>query len=164
LRGKGRSIALALPLLGGSLCSPCSAAQATPSEPSGAAVAQTSPAEAIAAATGAEALKERWGVEILAVRRAAAGHMLDFRYRVVDARKAAPLFVRQTKPYLIHQRSGKALGVPETAKLGPLRNSNMPQAGRVYWMFFGNPGGFVQAGDKVTVAIGDFRVADLLVQ
>ena len=120
--------------------------------------------EAIKGKKGAKAVVERWGVEVLALRRAAAGHMLDFRYRVLDADKAAPLFVRQIKPYLIHQRSGKVLGVPETAKLGPLRNSNTPQAGRIYWMFFGNPGRFVQPGDKVTVAIGDFQVADLLVE
>jgi hypothetical protein len=89
--------------------------------------------------------------------------MLDFRYRVLDAAKAAPLFVRQTKPHLVHKASGKVLGVPETAKLGPLRNSDSPQAGRIYWMFFGNPGGLVQTGDFVSVVIGDFR-ADLTVE
>lgn len=156
-------VALILPVLSGAFWGPWAAAQATVSESANAALAPIS-SEVLGGASDAEALKERWGVEVLAVRRAAAGRMLDFRYRVVDATKAAPLFVRQTKPYLIHQRTGKALGVPETAKLGPLRNSNMPQAGRVYWMFFGNPGGFVRAGDKVTVAIGNFRVADLLVQ
>ena len=156
-------IALVLPILSGSFSGLCSAAEAIPAESANEAVAPVA-TQTFAGATDAEALEERWGVKILAVRRAAAGHMLDFRYRVVDARKAAPLFVRQTKPYLIHQRSGKTLGVPETAKLGPLRNSNIPQAGRVYWMFFGNPGGFVRTGDKVSVAIGDFRVADLIVE
>jgi hypothetical protein len=89
--------------------------------------------------------------------------MLDFRYRVLDDEKAAPLFVRQTKPYLQHQASGKVLAVPETAKLGPLRNSDMPQAGRIYWMFFANPGGLVQAGDRVSLSIGEFH-ADLTVE
>ena len=56
------------------------------------------------------------------------------------------------------------LAVPETAKLGPLRNSNIPQEGRIYWMFFGNAGKLVEAGDKVTVVIGDFRVEDLVVE
>jgi len=89
--------------------------------------------------------------------------MLDFRYRVTDQEKAAPLFVRQTKPHLIHRASGRVLAVPETAKLGPLRNSDIPQAGRIYWMFFGNPGGLVKVGDRVTVVIGEFR-ADLTVE
>ena len=108
-----------------------------------------------------QALSEKWGIELVAMRSTAAGHMVDFRYRVVDAEKADPLFKRQTKPYLIHQASGKVLAVPNTAKLGSLRNSNTPQNGRTYWMFFGNHHGIVQSGDKVTVAIGDFKVADI---
>jgi hypothetical protein len=108
-----------------------------------------------------QALSEKWGVELVAMRSTAAGHMVDFRYRVLDAKKAAPLFKRQTKPYLIHQASGKVLAVPNTAKLGSLRNSNTPQEGRTYWMFFGNHHRIVQKGDKVTVAIGDFRAADI---
>ena len=108
-------------------------------------------------------LSEKWGIELVALRSTAAGHMVDFRYRVLDAEKAAPLFKRQTKPYLIHQSSGKALGVPNTAKIGSLRNSNMPQNGRIYWMFFGNHNRVVQKGDLVTVAIGDFRATDLVV-
>jgi len=109
-------------------------------------------------------LSEKWGIELVAMRSTAAGHMVDFRYKVLDAEKAVPLFRRQTKPYLIHQESGKALAVPNTAKLGSLRNSNTPQAGRTYWMFFGNHHRLVQKGDKVTVAIGDFRATDLVVE
>ena len=108
-----------------------------------------------------QALSEKWGIELVAMRSTAAGHMVDFRYRVLDAEKAAPLFKRQTKPYLIHQASGKVLAVPNTAKLGSLRNSNTPQEGRTYWMFFGNHHRLVKSGDKVTVAIGDFRAADI---
>ena len=108
-----------------------------------------------------QALSEEWGIELVAMRSTAAGHMVDFRYRVVDAEKAAPLFKRQTKPYLLHQASGQALGVPNTAKIGSLRNSNTPQEGRTYWMFFGNHQRVVKKGDMVTVAIGDFRVTDI---
>jgi len=106
-------------------------------------------------------LQDKWGIEIVAMRSTAAGYMVDFRYRVLDAEKAAPLFKRQTKPYLIHQASGKALAVPNTAKIGSLRNSNTPQQGRIYWMFFGNHHRLIQKGDKVTVAIGDFRAVDI---
>ena len=110
------------------------------------------------------ALKEKWGVEITSLRRTANGHMLDFRYKVLDADKAAALFVRKTKPNLIHQASGKVLAVPNAGKVGPLRNSDAPKEGRIYWMFFGNAGDLVKAGDKVTVAIGDFRAEDLVVE
>ena len=110
------------------------------------------------------ALKEKWGVEVTSLRRTANGHMLDFRYRVLDAEKAAALFVRKTKPNLIHQASGKVLAVPNAGKVGPLRNSDAPKEGRIYWMFFGNAGDLVKAGDKVTVAIGEFRAEDLVVE
>ena len=108
-------------------------------------------------------LKEKYGIELTALRMTAANRMIDFRYRVLDKDKAAPLFKRQTKPYLVHQASGKVLAVPNTAKIGSLRNSNMPQQGRIYWMFFGN-NGVVKNGDKVSVVIGDFRADNLIVE
>ncbi len=111
-----------------------------------------------------QALSKKWGIELVAMRSTAAGHMVDFRYKVLDAKKAAPLFKRQTKPYLIHQESGKALAVPNTAKIGSLRNSNTPQNGRTYWMFFGNHHRLIKKGDMVTVAIGDFKVTDIKVE
>jgi len=106
----------------------------------------------------------QWGIEITNLFLTANGHMIDFRYRVLDAEKAAALFIRQIKPRLIHQKTGKVLSVPETAKLGPLRNSNTPQEGRIYWMFFGNAGNLVKSGDNVTITIGEFRVEDLVVK
>lgn len=109
------------------------------------------------------AIERKWGVQIVGIRQTAAGHMLDFRYRVVDSKKAAPLFARQTKPYLIDQASGKSLAVPNMAKVGPLRSSNQPREGRTYWMFFGNPG-LVKVGNKVTVVIGEFRAENLRVE
>jgi len=109
-------------------------------------------------------LAEQWGIEVTSIRLSTHDHMIDYRYRVLDAEKAADLFKRQIKPNLVHQETGKVLAVPETAKLGPLRNSNAPQEGKIYWMFFGNAGKLVQAGDKVTVVIGDFRVENLVVE
>lgn len=106
----------------------------------------------------------RWGIHVIGVRSTAANYMLEFRYRVVNADKAAPLFVRKTKPYLIHKPSGKVLGVPTTAKLGPLRNSNTPQQGRTYWMFFGNAARLVKPGDTVKITIGDYDSGELTVE
>ncbi|MGB3210821.1 MAG: hypothetical protein WBB19_08985 [Desulforhopalus sp.] len=108
-------------------------------------------------------LSDKWGIEVTALRMTAEGHMIDFRYRVLNKEKAAPLHNRQTKPYLVHKESGKTLAVPNTAKVGALRNSNMPQENRIYWMFFGNSG-VVKGGDKVSIVIGDFRIDDLIVE
>jgi len=109
-------------------------------------------------------LKRRWGVEVMDVKQTAAGYMLEFRYKVLDAEKARPLFERRTKPVLSHAETGAKLVVPTPAKTGALRNSNPPIAGRTYWMFFANPGQLVKPGSHVSVEIGEFRASGLVVQ
>ncbi len=111
-----------------------------------------------------ESIEEKWGIKIIGIRQTAAGYMLDFRYRVTDPEKALPLFARKIKPYIIEQSSGAKFAVPNPPKTGPLRTSDPPQAGRIYFIFFGNPGKYVKPGDKVTVVIGDFRAEDLVVE
>jgi hypothetical protein len=108
-------------------------------------------------------IARRWGIRIESLRVTASGHMLDLRYTVVDAQKAKPLFERRTKPVLRDEASGVELPVPVPPKTGALRNSNTPQAGRTYFMFFGNPGRLVAAGRRVTVTIGAFSVTGLRV-
>jgi hypothetical protein len=105
-----------------------------------------------------------WGLEIFGIRRTAAGHMLEFRYRVLDAEKAAPLFVRKTKPRLILQATGSVFVVPTPGKVGPLRNSDLPIEGRIYWMVFANQGQFIPMGARVTVEIGEFKIQNLVVE
>ncbi len=109
-------------------------------------------------------LEERWGIRIESLRLTAGGYMLDFRYRVLDPAKAKPLAQRNVKPQLIDQASGAKLQVPVPPKVGALRNAGEPEAGKVYWMFFGNPGMFLKAGARVTVIIGEFRAENLLVE
>jgi hypothetical protein len=126
--------------------------------------AQLDPSAAPTASTPVSDVAAKWGIEIASVRISAAGNMVDFRYKVIDAGKAASLFERTTKPHLIHQSTGKVLTVPRTAKVGPLRSSDKPQEGRTYWMFFGNLPKLVKPGDKVTVVIGAFKAEDLVVE
>ena len=133
------------------------AAVATPGE--------SAPAPAPVAIDAADAaLVRKWGIRIEGMRLTAAGHMLDFRYRVVDARKAKPLFERKTKPVLRDEASGVQTAVPVPPKTGPLRNSNDPIAGRTYFMFFANPGRFIAPGNRVTVTIGAFSVSGIRVE
>jgi len=108
--------------------------------------------------------REKWGIEIIAMRLTAADFMLDFRYKVLDAEKAAPLFKPEWKPYLMHMASGKVLNVPAPSKVGSLRTTEPPQAGRIYWMYFGNAGKLIKKGDQVTVIIGDFKAEKLVVE
>lgn len=108
-------------------------------------------------------VQEQWGIRIESVRLSAAGYMIDFRYRVLNQEKAAPLFERKTKPFLIDQQSGKKFVVPSPPKVGPLRTSEPPQADRTYFILFANPGKYVKQGNKVTVVIGDFKAENLIV-
>lgn len=108
----------------------------------------------------------RWGVRAVSLRPTMDGRMLDFRYRIVDAAKAAPLFDHTVRPYLFDPSRGAALGIPEDSKLGALRASvrNGPVAGKQYYMIFSNPYGKVVAGSKVTIVVGDCRFEEVVVQ
>ena len=114
----------------------------------------------------AEKLLEKWGVELLGMRLASAGYMLDFRFRVLDADKALPLFDHRIKPHIVAERSNIKLPVPMAAKVGAFRPTNRGKnikADKTYYMIFGNPDRHVKAGETVTVVIGDFKVEHLLV-
>ncbi|HSL23641.1 MAG TPA: hypothetical protein VK886_19070 [Vicinamibacterales bacterium] len=112
----------------------------------------------------ANAIVRKWGIRIESLRLTASGYMLDFRYTVIDARKAKPLFKRQDKPVLRDEETGRELLVPVPPKTGALRNSNDPQAGRTYFMFFGNPARFLTPGRTVTITIGAFAVSGVRVE
>lgn len=109
--------------------------------------------------------ENKWGVNVESIRLSSAGYMLDFRYRILDPQKAAPLLSRQVKPYLVDQESGSKLIVPAPPKVGSLRQkSYQPIPGKIYFVLFSNPGRLVKPGNKVTVVIGDFRAEDLIVE
>jgi hypothetical protein len=107
---------------------------------------------------------EEWGIEPLGVMLSAAGHILDFRYRVTDPEKALAFMERGIKPYLVNQETGAKAFVPRPPKVGPMRQtSRQPSTDRTYFIFFANPGRFIKPGDKVTVAVGECRIEDLVV-
>lgn len=122
------------------------------------------PAETVSQEAMAKSIEEQWGIQVLGIQRTAANYMLDFRYRVVDAEKAEPIFQRKTRPYVLDQESGTKLIVFSSPKTGPLRSTDTPKIDRNYFTIFANPGRFIQAGNKVTVVIGDFKVENLIVQ
>ena len=49
----------------------------------------------------ASMIEETWGIRIKSAMLSAGGYMVDFRFRVLDAAKAAQIFDRKTKPCLI---------------------------------------------------------------
>lgn len=100
-------------------------------------------------------VNEHCGIDQLRIRRTAEGHMLDLRYRVIDPDRARTLLAKDSTAYIVHDRSGRRLQVPNTPKAGALRNRGLPKAGRSYFALFANPGGLVRHGDRVTVVLGE---------
>jgi hypothetical protein len=107
--------------------------------------------------------KRNWGVEVIGVRPASSGYMLDFRYRIVDPVKARPLNDMKGKAYLVDEASGTRLAVPALENVGELRTGTDPKVNRTYFMIFGNPGRLVKPGSRVSVVIGNFHVDGLIV-
>jgi hypothetical protein len=117
------------------------------------------------AAAAGPTTEKTLGVKVVGLRLTSAGYMLDFRYRVTEPEKSPPLFDRSVVPYLIHEESGRKFAVPAPAKVGPLRaTTRKPEAGRIYFIFFANPGRFVKEGERMTVVVGDHRFKNLTVQ
>jgi len=89
--------------------------------------------------------------------------VVRFTYRVLDADKAKTLNDKKAEPFLIDPRAQVKLVVPSLEKVGQLRQSSTPQAGKSYWMAFSNKGRLVKRGDRVSVVIGRFRADGLVV-
>jgi hypothetical protein len=103
------------------------------------------------------------GIKIVSLRPTSAGQMLDLRFQVVDPEKSKAVLDKNKKAYLLDGKTGKTLPVPVT-KSGPMRQTTLkPEAGRVYFMLFANPGGMVKEGSRVSLVIGDFRKDDIIV-
>lgn len=118
------------------------------------------------AAADRRALEAECGIRVEALRLSSAGYILDFRYRVVDAKKAAPLLDSKQRPYLLDGR-GAMLGVPQTPILGSLRQTS--RNGKVstdhtYFILFANPAKYLRAGDRVTLVVGDAKLPGLAVE
>jgi hypothetical protein len=105
-----------------------------------------------------------WGVDSLRVKYTESGEMIRFSYRVVDPTKAAALNDKEAEPSLMDAQAGVKLVVPQMEKVGKLRQSSTPIAGKSYWMAFSNRGRRVRPGDRVSVEIGHFRAEGLLVE
>jgi hypothetical protein len=105
-----------------------------------------------------------WGVDSLRVKTAESGELVRFTWRVLDPTKAQSLNDKKIQPVLIDPRAGVQLVVPTMEKVGQLRQSSTPEAGKSYWMAFSNSGRPVKRGDRVNVVIGQFKAEGLVVE
>lgn len=113
---------------------------------------------------GADFIRKRWGIDNIIVRSTASGSLIRFSYRVVDAEKAALINDKAKAPYLIEEKMGIALQIPQMEKVGQLRQTVKPENGREYWMAFSNRGKVIKPGSRVDIVVGSFRINDLVVE
>jgi len=115
------------------------------------------------AAPGATSFEEQHGFHVQGIKLTAADHMLDLRFRVLDPDLTwQVLGAKDSRPVLVHLRTGARLVVPSMAYVGRLAPSRKPLKDRVYFMFFSNPG-IVKPGDKVMILIGSVEIGPLTV-
>ena len=105
-----------------------------------------------------------WGVDSLTVKYTESGEIIRFSYRVLDPEKAATLNDKKAEPSLSDAQAGVQLVVPQMEKIGQLRQSSTPIAGKSYWMAFSNSGRRVRPGHRVDVQIGNFHATGLVVE
>lgn len=109
-------------------------------------------------------VRESGVLTVDSIRLTAAGHFLDLRYRVLDPSKANELLGPGVKPILTDIASGLEMSVPDTAKLGPLRQTYQEQRpDRQYFVLFNNTAGLIP-GSRVSVNLGGLVFDDLLVE
>jgi hypothetical protein len=116
------------------------------------------------ASTG-ETAEQKLGIQVSSVFLSGGGNLVDFRYKVVDPTKAAALTSPELKPALLDHTTGAKLIVPNSPKVGPMRQTvRQPVAGKTYFMLFANTRHHVKSGDKVTIDVGHARVENLTVE
>ena len=104
-----------------------------------------------------------WGFDSLGLKAVESGEIIRFTYRVLDAEKAKALNSKKSEPFLIDPQARVKLVIPSLEKIGQLRQSGTPVAGKAYWMAFSNKGRLVKRGHRVNVVIGQFRADGLVV-
>jgi hypothetical protein len=115
----------------------------------------------------ASSVEGTYGIRVEGLRLTAAGSMLDFRYRVLDAQKAAPFLNGKIQPSLLDEARSARLGVPDTPTLGRIRQTSrngVIHTDRSYFIMFGNPGKALKSGDRVALLLGPVKITDLVVR
>jgi hypothetical protein len=104
-----------------------------------------------------------WGIDSINVKLVESGELVRFSYRILDPAKAKGLNDKQAEAKLEDPKAGVSLVVPTMEKIGQLRQTAAPEAGRSYWMTFSNKGRLVKRGDRVNVVVGQFRANNVVV-
>ncbi|TKJ30223.1 MAG: hypothetical protein CEE40_05525 [Chloroflexi bacterium B3_Chlor] len=116
------------------------------------------PQTPVQSASSAAAVEERFGIRVTLLGVTADGGLIDLRFQVVDADKAATMLEPGNLPVLIAEDSGVEL------KLSPRSDVAHLEAGRVYYLLYPNAQNAIKPGTKVTVVMGGLRLEHLTAQ
>lgn len=134
--------------------------------------AQGAPPEATAASTPAmhsgHAVRElpapmpievEHGLQVAQVGLAAAGGLVDVRFKVLDGTKAKALLGDAAHPPMLIAGAGNPVMPPHHALKGARYVT-----GQMFYILYPNARGAVRPGDAVTVAVGDVRLGPVNAQ
>jgi hypothetical protein len=110
-------------------------------------VVRPQPTPASVAAPINPAIEAQWGVRVSQVAMTADGGLVDLRYVVLDATKAAGMLSDVANLPVVKAEDSGVL-ITSTAQMGDEHNL---QAGRTYFLLYRNAGGAVKPGTPVTV-------------
>jgi hypothetical protein len=107
----------------------------------------------------ADGLAQRAGVQIVRVTLSGGGGLVDLRFRVVDADRAAVLHAAKTPTAIVDETSGAVVSelLMSHSHSGPFK------AGHTYYLIYNNPGNLVRHGSRVTVLLGNAQVEHVVV-
>ena len=103
------------------------------------------------------AIEEKFGIRITHIAVLADGGLIDFRFQVLDADKAAALFELERRPLLYVEASGKKVD----SLYHPPHGHNI-LAGQSQYMIYNNHQGAIQRGSPVSVVLGDLRLEHII--
>jgi hypothetical protein len=104
-------------------------------------------------------LETQYGIQVTQVNLTAAGGLVDFRFRVLDAAKARKLLGNPANMPVLIAGDNPPLAPPHHALHGAKFGD-----GLVYFILYPNVRSAVKPGAEVTVAMGDVRLGPVTVQ
>lgn len=119
---------------------------------------QPLPGRSAPAYISADTLKDLYGIRVTLIAVTAAGGLVDWRFKVLNADKAQSTFQDDARrPVLEVQGTGVRLSLPDKA----FHDAKLEE-GKVYYALLGNTGGAVKPGSPVSVVIGDLRLEPII--
>jgi hypothetical protein len=105
-------------------------------------------------------LADRYGLRVSLIGVTAAGGMLDFRMKMVDAAKARLLLGEAKNFPVLVSANGQVLTVPVDNKPATIEFKQDAN----FYLMFSNTGGVVTSGSTVTVRFGNIDLGPLAVK